>query len=229
MLFMLAAHDALAADPDLNGAHLALGGGIVATIDSDGVLAPSAELGARLHCGTRVTLDFEGAGGGKWSDSITRSQELTDEGEAQLRNASGEDLSGWSVEVGGRLLVKATGVGPDGFFIGVHGAWSTQHMSGPRIEEVDDADGVPVETKVGKITERDVGGAVGPSLEVVHWLSDRVALSGLTDLGVYAVSSQSSEELRTDGDTDFLENVSEKHGSALGLWPRVGISLHLLL
>ncbi len=229
MLLLSVGGLAHAADPDLAGVHLALGAGLTTSVGTTNPPTSPAEVGIRLHVGPRWILELGAAGGITRDDDLRASYARSGEDTVVTRHDE-TDLSGWSAAAGLRARFRVDPKGPVGLYVGLGGSYVVDASSGPLLEEVEDPD--TEEATVEEIGRQEVTGngvAIDASLAAVHWVTDRVALSGTLTVPFAAWESSTTRDIDTTGSQEYESDVVTSSRAIYGFYPQVGVYVHVRL
>lgn len=219
---------ARAEEPNLEGVHLALGVGLesAALGYSPGIDATS---GVRIHVGPRLVVDLGGGAGLTTEYEMSRDEALNDAGSPVLEYGGGSDLEGLTAAGFARVLYRVNRAGPVGFHLGVGAGHEVASLEGPYFDDVEDPEsGEATLEEVGTYEETQATSTADLTLEAIHWVTPRLALSGVVTASVYERRSRNWQVQRTDGEQGYGHSDNESD-TFLGFRPEVGLALHLLL
>ncbi len=220
---------ALASEPELNRTRPSIGVSAQNIVLYGGALAPAVNPTLRLVLRQRALADLTfGAGlerstmsNGEWEPSTT--------GDASLRRFDGLERRGPSARLGVRTVWRVHGDEADGVYFGMAAFGSLERLNGPMFEETSE-DGEPRSpTEVGALFTQERTLAAGVSIVSVHWLSERVALSGFADAYVAESYASVLRVTRVEAEQPYLNEERTQANGTVGFWPVLGLSIHLLL
>ncbi len=227
-MWWMVATAAWAADPDLSGVHLALGGGLQTSLGAFTEAAPPMESSVRLHLGPAWIAEISAAGGRFRERRRYEDFEQDEEGELALDRLDDYDMTGWRASGGLRLQGRIRHRDGIDAYLGVAASRAVSNLSGPLLRDIPDAEGLTlVPAEVGTEAETRHLTAVSASFTAVHWATERIAVSGRFELPVYSLERRIET---SDVEIPLLETSrDEYHDESFGGAPIVGLWVHLRL
>lgn len=216
---------ALAAEPDLNGVHLALGAGVATRATPDEALLGSVSPALRVHLGPAWMVEAL-ASGGVIRQSDTFTYDLADGSDAN--DGDTEEVRGWTAAAEGRISRRVFHVPALDVYAGLGATWERLEASGDLSEPViDEETGEVTSTVVGRVetASTELSGEV--TVTLVRWITEDVSLSGLVTVPVFERAWTMEEEYLGEGDAAVLDAVNEDLDTFVGATPVVGLYAHV--